>query len=211
VQKSLELERLVAIVGDNHGSGQALSVERDAVQQAKLVRPKALDFLVEVVRGKAKVELDAVGRAGTLAGGLAKELPARVSGKPVLRELGGGFMVGGGAEDREDNGNPAANWFRAVELGRLAHPQLLDAGASLPADDGGTEQQDLDAVTGGQNGRDLGVAIRDGNLGLWGQAGRRSQSGGLVGSVNHACGLMCADCTKRFGVWRHDRNASGGD
>lgn len=46
-------------------------------------------------------------------------------------------------------------------------------------------EQDFDALAGGELGRDAAVAVGEGHGGLRLQAGRGSQSGGLVGSVNH--------------------------
>lgn len=51
-------------------------------------------------------------------------------------------------------------------------------------------QQNLDTLAGGELGRDAAVAVGEGHGGLRLQAGRGSQSGGLVGSVNHDDSLM---------------------
>lgn len=104
MQQGLELERDLAIVSDDEGGVEALLVESDAVQQAKLVRPQALPLVVELLRGQSKVQLDARSR-GALARGLAEELPARVAGEAVLGELGGGFAIGGAKNlQREGSG-----------------------------------------------------------------------------------------------------------
>lgn len=97
MQKSLALKRHVALVCHHQRSAQALGSKRNAVEKTKLVRPQLAGSIVEVLRGQAKVELDTAGRR--LVGGLAEELPAGVAGEAVLGELGGGFVVGGGAKD----------------------------------------------------------------------------------------------------------------
>jgi hypothetical protein len=51
-------------------------------------------------------------------------------------------------------------------------------------------EQDLDALTSGELGRDAAVAVGEGHGGLRLQAGRSSQSRGLVGSVNHDDSLI---------------------
>lgn len=55
MQQGLELERDLAIVSDDEGGVEALLVESDAVQQAKLVRPQTLPLVVELLRGQSKV------------------------------------------------------------------------------------------------------------------------------------------------------------
>jgi hypothetical protein len=60
---------------------------------------------------------------------------------------------------REDEGNASPSGPRAVELRILAEPELLIARGILPAEDGGTVEQDLDGLAGGQLGRDPRVAV----------------------------------------------------
>lgn len=97
MQQGLELERNVAIVGDDQGGVQAVPVKHDAVDESKLVGPQLLGLFRNALGGEAKVELDT--GAGALAGGLAKKLPSRVTGEAVLAELGGGLVIGGGSKD----------------------------------------------------------------------------------------------------------------
>lgn len=97
VQERLKLKRLVAVVGDDNGGGQALAGQGDAVEEAKLVGPGLAVLVGERLGREAKVELD-VG-AVALAGRLAEELPARVAREAVLRELLGGLAVAACAKD----------------------------------------------------------------------------------------------------------------
>jgi hypothetical protein len=100
VKKSLEVERGITVVGNNNGGVQTFRVERHTVDKSKLVRPESLEVFADAFRRKTEVELDA--GAGALAGGLSEELPSRVTGKTVLRELGYGFVIGGGTEDLQN-------------------------------------------------------------------------------------------------------------
>jgi hypothetical protein len=93
VEESLELERVVTLIGDNECGLEVIRVQSDTVDQTELVRPQALCLLVEIAGGKAKVELD-VG-AGALAGRLAKEFPSGGAGEAVLGKLDGRLVVGG--------------------------------------------------------------------------------------------------------------------
>lgn len=97
MQEGLELKRNIAIVGDDQGGVQAIPVKHDAVDESKLVRPQLLGLFRDALRRQTKVKLDA--GAGALAGGLAKELPSRVTSEAVLTELGGGLVIGGGSKD----------------------------------------------------------------------------------------------------------------
>ena len=110
-----------------------------------------------------------MGRAGALASGLSEEFPARIAGESMLGKFGSSFVVGSGAEYlrtkskavsmngliiyggqvagemrsrtyREDDGDAAANRLRAVQLGRLAHPELLLARGRFPAEDGSAKK-----------------------------------------------------------------------
>jgi hypothetical protein len=74
VEKSLEVKRSVAVVGDNDCGVEALAVERNAVDKSELVGPESLEVVADALRGQAKVELDT--GAGALTGGLSKELPS---------------------------------------------------------------------------------------------------------------------------------------
>ena len=87
MEQGLNLERLVAVVADDERRVEALAVERNAVQQAELVRPQLARRVVEVLRREAKVELDA-GARGAFARGLAEELPPSGAGEAVLWQLG---------------------------------------------------------------------------------------------------------------------------
>lgn len=74
VKKSLEVKCGVAVVGDNNCGVEALTVERNAVDEGKLVGPKSLEVVADALRRETEVELDA--RARALAGGLSEELPS---------------------------------------------------------------------------------------------------------------------------------------
>jgi hypothetical protein len=97
VEKGLEVESSVAIVGNNNSSVKTFRIKRDTVDESKLVGPKSLEVVADALGGKTKVELHAGARA--LAGRLSKELPSRVTSKTVLGKLGYGFVVGGSTED----------------------------------------------------------------------------------------------------------------
>lgn len=86
---------------------------------------------------------------------------------------------------RKHQRDTAPHRLGAVELGRLAQPELLVAGRVLPAQHRGAVQQHDDALARGQLGRDARVAVRDGDLGLRREVGRGGESRGLVWSVNH--------------------------
>lgn len=100
VQQGLEVKWNIAVVGDDESCAEGFGIEGDAVNEVELVGPQGLDVFGEVLRGQAKVELDA--RRGPLAGGAAEELPAGVASESVLGELGGRFVIGSGAEDLEE-------------------------------------------------------------------------------------------------------------
>jgi hypothetical protein len=55
---------------------------------------------------------------------------------------------------REHNWNTPPHGAAAVQLGRLAQPQLLVAGGILPAEHGRAVEEHLDALARGQLGRD---------------------------------------------------------
>ena len=74
MEKSLEVKRSIAVVGDNDCGVEAFRVERHTVDEGKLVGPESLEVVTDALRGQAKVELDA--GAGALAGGLSEELPS---------------------------------------------------------------------------------------------------------------------------------------
>jgi len=87
---------------------------------------------------------------------------------------------------RENDRNATSDGLRAVQLRGVAHPQILRPAGGLPADDGGAEQQDLDALAGGQARNDLRVVdVDDGlrHLGGW-----RVDGGRLVGAIDHGMG-----------------------
>lgn len=63
----------------------------------------------------------------------------------------------------------------AIKLGVLAEPQLLIARGILPAQYGSAKKQHLDALAGGQRGRDARVAVGDVDLGLGRKARRRGK------------------------------------
>lgn len=105
MHQHLALKRPLVVIRHDDARRQALPVQRDAVDQVELVRPRLARRGVEPLgrRAQPKVELDGeVRRArggGRLARRLAEELPPRRPREAVLRELRGCGVVGGRAED----------------------------------------------------------------------------------------------------------------
>lgn len=103
MHQDLEVPGLFVLVRDDHGRAQVIPLQGDAVDEVELARPQRLDLIAEGGTAKTKVELDGkVGRGGVvgrLASALSQELPPGGPGEAVLGKLGGGRMVGVGAED----------------------------------------------------------------------------------------------------------------
>lgn len=97
MQQRLAFKRLVAVVGNDNRRRQALPVQGDAVEQAKLVRPLLGRIGVNGAGGETKVELHVGAR--TLAGRLSEKLPARVTSEAVLREGFCRIVIGSNAKD----------------------------------------------------------------------------------------------------------------
>lgn len=88
----------------------------------------------------------------------------------------------------EDQGDAASDGLGTVQDGLVAQPELLVAGGILPADDGRAEQEDLDALAGGQRGSDATGVVVDAHRGLGeGLLCPGGQRGRLVGAVDHVC------------------------
>jgi hypothetical protein len=96
---------------------------------------------------------------------------------------------------RENNRNTPSDSLASISLRLFANPQLLPALRILPADDGSSEQEDLEALSRRKHGRHTVVGVRDCYLCLWGEAWRRRERGGFLWTVDHLDG--------RNGLWPH--------
>lgn len=88
----------------------------------------------------------------------------------------------------EDDGNASSNGFAARYIGLVTQPQVLRlAAVTLPAQDGSSKQEDLDAVARGQRRNHLLAAALSFNVDLSsGSRGcRRAYGRGAVCAVDH--------------------------
>lgn len=104
----------------------------------------------------------------------------------TVRAAGYGFSrQASGRTYREDQGNASADGLRAVESGGLTEPETFSTGSVLPAQDGGTVKEDLNALAGWEGGGNAGAVVSDVDLGLGRKAWGGCQGGWLIGTVDH--------------------------
>jgi phage protein U len=60
---------------------------------------------------------------------------------------------------REHKRDTAASRARPVQFGGITEPELLVSGSILPAQDGGTMEENIDTLARGELGRNSGTAM----------------------------------------------------
>ena len=90
-----------------------------------------------------------------------------------------------GCTHGKDQGDTTPDGFRPVKVGFVADEQVLLARGSLPREDRGAKEEDLDGLAGRQARGDSGVVARDGHLRRR-DGGRDGDRGGFLGSFHDA-------------------------